>query len=87
MAIRKNTDPQPPAIVSRFVVAQDSFNPEEIKEQLRVQKAIRLAIFTAATEINVFLEEGREKSLALTHLEDALMWAGKSIFKEKNSNV
>lgn len=85
MALRKSTDPQPPAIVSRFVVAQDTCTPEEIKEQLRVQKAIRLAIFTAATEINTFLEEGREKSIALTHLEDALMWAGKSIFKEKNN--
>ena len=32
-------------------------------------------------DLNADVEDSREKSLALTALEEALMWAGKAIFR------
>lgn len=62
----------------RFLVAQDN-RPSE--DELATQAAIRSDIHNLAQAINRMVEDGREKSLALTHLEEALMWTGKAIFK------
>lgn len=66
------------ALIRRFNTAQDGAPSEE---QLHAQANIRAEIASAADEIDHLIEDGREKSIALTHLEDALMWAGKAIFK------
>ena len=65
-------------ILARFGIAQDKapFPPE-----LEVQREVREAVAHAAIIINQAVLDSREKSLALTHLEEALMWAGKAIFK------
>lgn len=65
-------------IEMRFLIAQDN-RPDQ--EQLDTQAAIRSDIHDLAQSINRMVEDGREKSLALTHLEEALMWTGKAIFK------
>lgn len=41
--------------------------------------AVRAEFKNLAVILNNALPEGREKSLAFTHLEDTLMWAIKSI--------
>ena len=64
-------------IEARFGIAQDS-KPTE--EQLKFQRDLRAIIGGAATLLNAKVEDSREKSLAITHLEEALMWAGKAIF-------
>ena len=62
----------------RFGIAQES-KPTEA--QLREQIAVKNNIADIAVLINQNVADGREKSLALTHLEEALMWTGKAIFK------
>lgn len=65
-------------IEMRFLIAQDN---RPSRGQLDTQAEIREAIFDVAQAINEDVEDGREKSLALTHLEESLMWAGKAIFR------
>lgn len=64
-------------VMRRFGIAQDG-RPSQ--EQLDVQADIRNMIAEVAADINSDIADSREKSLALTHLEEALMWAGKAIF-------
>lgn len=61
----------------RFMIAQQG-RPSD--EQLAEQKALKGHIADIAALINRDIADSREKSLALTHLEEALMWAGKAIF-------
>lgn len=63
---------------ARFGIAQDG---KPSTEQLDEQRMIRDLIADAGFAIECNIADGREKSLALTHLEEALMWAGKAIFK------
>lgn len=65
-------------IEMRFLIAQDN-RPSQ--EQLDYQRQLREDIADIADNINQSVADSREKSLALTHLEEALMWAGKAIFK------
>lgn len=67
----------------RFGIAQDNDVvgvPEDFRTRQAVQSHVREDITIAARFINENVADGREKSLALTHLEEALMWAGKAIF-------
>ena len=48
---------------------------------VRLQRELRADVANIAIALNADVEDSREKSLALTHLEEALMWAGKAIFK------
>lgn len=61
----------------RFGIAQDG---KPTKEQLDYQQTLRYDICTIATHLNEDVADSREKSLAITKLEEALMWAGKAIF-------
>lgn len=65
-------------IEMRFLIAQDGGKPDEL--ELHTQRQLREKIADAAFYLNANVEDGREKSLALTKLEEALMWAGKAIF-------
>lgn len=40
---------------------------------------VRRTLQTVAETLNSYLPEGREKSLAVTHLEEAMMWANAAI--------
>ena len=62
----------------RFLIAQDS-KPSE--EQLILQRRVRDDLYEVAATLNEYAEDSREKSLAITKIEEALMWAGKAIFK------
>lgn len=65
----------------RFKIASDSSPAPDHEERVKLQQAIRGFIWEAAFEIEGNVAASREASLALTHLEEALMWAGKAIFK------
>ena len=65
-------------VSSRFIIAQDS-KPSD--EQKQLQAELRGHIETVAAILAEEVEPSRELSLALTYLEEALMWAGKAIFK------
>ena len=62
----------------RFLIAQDG---KPSKEQLDLQRKVRNDLYATAATLNEYAEDSREKSLAITKIEEALMWAGKAIFK------
>lgn len=64
----------------RFKLAQDGPRPTE--EQLANQREIRARIEDTADAIAMRTAPGREQSLALTKLEEALMWAGRAVFAQ-----
>lgn len=68
-------------LIARFSTAATGPVPDDIERRKEVQEATRKAILQAATIIDIEIDDSREKSLALTHLEEALMWAGKAIFE------
>lgn len=70
------------SVDGRFMIAQDGTPPSVI--QLKTQKELREDLHWIAKRLNDEVTDSREKSLALTKLEEALMWAGKAIFKEEN---
>lgn len=67
----------PPELASRYVAAATSEAPSA--DQVAVVRQNAGAITAAAEQINQ-LPDGRYKSLALTSLEEALMWANKAVF-------
>lgn len=81
MALTSNTMPSrehSDDVRARFLIAQDG---RPSAAQLSLQTQLRQDIADTAALINAHVEDSREKSLALTHLEEALMWAGKAIFR------
>lgn len=48
-------------------------------EKARAHERVRTYIMQMALEFNDSLPEGREKSLAMTHLEEAMFWANASL--------
>lgn len=67
----------PPEVASRFVTAAES--PAPTQDQIAVVRQNAGAILAAAEQINQ-LPDSRHKSLSLTSLEEALMWANKAVF-------
>ncbi|QIG59068.1 hypothetical protein SEA_FRANSOYER_58 [Microbacterium phage Fransoyer] len=66
-------------IFARFGIAQDGTRPSE--EALRVQAILREKIADVAIYANAHITDGRNKSIGLTALEDALLRFGKAIFE------
>lgn len=52
------------------------------EDQIKTSNAVRTSVIIAAKTFEN-LPDGREKSLAMTKLEEALMWANKSIALEE----
>lgn len=65
-------------INSRFVTAVDGAVPTD--NQRQASALIKSLILDVAHTLNSVAPDSRTKSLALTALEEALMWANKSIF-------
>lgn len=53
-------------------------------EKVMAHENIRFACKTLAMIINQEIPDGREKSLAITHLEDTMMWANAAIARSNN---
>lgn len=53
-------------------------------EKVALHSGVRGACRILADLLNEFLPEGREKSLAITHLEEVMMWANASIARDNN---
>lgn len=64
----------PDDIANRF-----SFHPATDEEKKAAHGTVRKACWELALDLNERLPEGREKSLAMTHLEDVMMWANAAI--------
>lgn len=55
------------------------FHPADAENTKRAHEDVREAMLNAALEVNELLPDGREKSLAVTALEEAMMWANAGI--------
>ena len=73
----EGTAPREDVYNTRFNIAQDG---KPSVEQLELHSELRGKVAEVADQLNWAAADSREKSLALTHLEEALMWAGKAIF-------
>lgn len=56
-----------------------AFHPAATEEKRTRHRSARNACLLAAERINMLCPEGREKSLAITKLEEAMMWANAAI--------
>jgi hypothetical protein len=61
-------------LVHRF-----AFHPADCKQKKEADERVRSACLALALELNDLLPDGREKSLAITHLEQVCMWANAAI--------
>ena len=64
----------PEDIANRF-----NFRPATTEEKRDEHPSIRQACRRLADELNERLPEGREKSLAITHLEEVMFWGNAAI--------
>jgi hypothetical protein len=64
----------PDDIANRF-----AFHPATTEEKRDEHTSIRQACRRLADELNERLLEGREKSLAITHLEEVMFWGNAAI--------
>lgn len=64
----------PKDIENRF-----AFHPATTEEKRDAHTSVRQNCRVLADFLNDKLPEGREKSLAITHLEDTMMWANASL--------
>ncbi len=54
-------------------------------EKRRAHERVRSYLGQVAEEFNQSLPEGREKSLAVTKLEEAMFWANAALAREKSA--
>lgn len=55
------------------------YHPPKDERTVSAHEYVRNRCLGLADELNETLPEGREKSLAITHLEETMMWANASI--------
>lgn len=67
----------PDDIENRF-----AFHPATSEEKVNAHTSVRQACRRLADELNERLPEGREKSLAITHLEDVMLWSNAAIARD-----
>lgn len=65
-------------IVSRFSQHRAD-DPDDMDDQLRAHRRIMEMFIDTAQELDHMLPDGRAKSVMMTHLEDASMWANKAV--------
>lgn len=56
-----------------------SFHPADTTEKQEAHERIRSYCRELAETLNAELPEGREKSLAITHLEETMMWSNAAV--------
>lgn len=60
-----------------------SYHPATDEQTQLMHGAVRVMCLNLAIELNRLVPEGREKALAITHLEEVMMWANAGIARAK----
>lgn len=63
-----------------------NFHPATTEEKRNAHTSIRELCKQLALAINAKVPEGREKSLSVTHLEEAMMWANAALARNNKEN-
>ena len=83
MALRKvsRTADEQNALIARFGIAQDktAVDGDAHIYRLDLQGELRQKVLEIATMIDIDIENSQPKSVALTKLEEALMWTMKAV--------
>ena len=82
--IEELTDIPNEDVGKRFFTAQNNTDAIDIDRKKDVQRMVQNRVVLLARDLDSFVADSREKDLAITKLEEALMWAGKAIFKEED---
>jgi hypothetical protein len=69
----------PEDIKNRF-----TFHPADTAERQQLHQTVRSHCLRTAEVLNHLLPEGREKSLAITKLEEVMFWANATIARQGN---
>lgn len=72
----------PDDILHRF-----AYHPPKDEETKDLHATIRAACRLTAEEINESCPDGREKALAITKMEEAMMWANAAIARNPNAST
>lgn len=59
-----------------------AYHPAETEEKRDAHAKVRGMCGNLAWELNELLPEGREKSLAITHLEETMMWSNAALARQ-----
>jgi hypothetical protein len=65
-------------IANRF-----QFHPAGTEQRQGDHNSVRLMCISLAYDLNDLLPEGREKSLAITNLEQVMFWANAAVARQK----
>lgn len=77
--IPRDTDQQN-ALIRRFQTASSNAVRDDIEKRKELLLELQEEVLCLATLIDVEIADGRDKSIALTSLEDVLLRAGRAIF-------
>lgn len=64
----------PEDIENRF-----AYHPPRTTDKVRAHENVRGLCWDLAAALNELLPDGREKALAITHLEEVMMWSNAAI--------
>jgi hypothetical protein len=56
-----------------------NYHPPQTSEKVDAHQTVRTELLDIATDLNNLLPEGREKSTAITKLEEAMFWANAAL--------
>lgn len=66
-------------MTSQEIQHRFKFHPADTEHRQKRHETVRSLCLYLAENLNGLLPEGREKSLAITHLEETMMWANAAI--------
>lgn len=62
-----------------------AFHPAADEERRNTHASVRMLLASVASDLNGKLPEGREKSIVVTKLEEAMFWANAALARQKDS--
>lgn len=71
-------------VTTRFGIAQDISKSDQHEKRLEVQDELRNMMYYVGLYMTRRITDNKEREVAITKLEEALMWGGKAIFKEES---